>query len=111
MRSLRDRLTPAQEEELIAWATRALRGVNESHAFVAVLSDAPLNAARLEFVLQLGAAILQDKPILLPVPHGTTIPRKLEAVADRIVRYNPSDPESLATALAAALSELGIKRH
>lgn len=43
--------------------------------------------------LELGIAILLDKPILLLAPKGTKIPRALERAATGISFYNPDDPK------------------
>ena len=106
-----EKLTPAERRQLVSWARRAVHGLDESAAFIGVLDDRPLDAARIEFTLQLGHALLTGKPIVLPVPHGVTLPPKLEAMADRIVRYDPQHLPSLAAGLAQALAELGINRQ
>ena len=38
-----------------------------------------------EFALQIGASVLLEKPLLVVVPEGRTIPPKLERLADRII--------------------------
>jgi hypothetical protein len=98
-------------DQLVQWAERALHGLDESEVFVGVLDEQPLDQGRIEFTLQLGHALLTDKPIVLPVPIGVQIPEKLRAVADQIVYYDPANLDSLQAALAQALTELGFKKH
>ena len=74
------------DERLMAIAQRAMHGLDESAVFVGVLGDKPLNATRIEFLIQLAHCILMNKTIIVPAPHGYPIPPKLEAIADRIVR-------------------------
>lgn len=42
-------------------------------------------------MLQIGMAVLMDKPIYLLVPHGTNIPRNLKVVATHIEYYGPNE--------------------
>jgi hypothetical protein len=44
--------------------------------------------------MELGAAILFDKPIILMVPAGRTIPANLRRVAATIVQGDMSDPST-----------------
>ena len=97
------------DKDLLAWGRRALRGLDKSAVYVGVLNDAPLSAARVEFTLQLGHALLTEKPIILTVPSGVRLPDKLRAIADRVVFYNPGDGSSVAAGVAQALTEMGFK--
>jgi hypothetical protein len=98
------------DKALLAWGRRALRGLDESHVYVGVLNDHPLSAARVEFTLQLGHALLTEKPIILAVPQGRELPTKLRQIADRVVVYNPHDDGvSLTAGIAQALTEMGFK--
>src|SRR5687767_2186350 len=45
-------------------------------------------------LIQFGLAMMMDKPIYLLVPHGTEIPTKVRAIADRISYYDPNDKET-----------------
>jgi hypothetical protein len=101
----------SDNQELLEWAKRALKGLDDSQCFVGILGDKPLDAARAEFILQIGYAVLHGKDIILPAPYGTEIPPKLRAVADKIVYYIPGNPESLQTGLQQALTEMMAKRH
>lgn len=106
--SWQEKLSKAERQQLVTWARRAVYGLNNSAVFCGLLGNGPLDAARIEFTLQLGHALLNDKLIVLPVPIGFEVPPKLAAVADRIVRYDPSNLETLQVAVTQALTELGI---
>jgi hypothetical protein len=99
---------PKGSKDLVTWARRALYGLDNSACFVGVMDDRPMNTARVEFTLQLGHAVLMNKPIIIPVPFGVEIPSKLAAVADRVVRYDPEDLETLKANLTVIFTEMGI---
>jgi hypothetical protein len=108
-RSLAESLSAKQRREMLEWAGRALKGLDESHVFVGILDDKPLSVARVEFLIQIGHAILNDKTLVFPVPHGVEVPKKLEAVADAIIRYNPDDLQTLELGLEKWFTESGKK--
>lgn len=102
----------ARDRELLKFARAALHGLDQSASFVGILDGSDrITPAVVAFTLQLGRAILTNKPIVITLPHGVPVPPKLERIADRIVRYNPDDPETLARGVAHALRELGIITH
>jgi hypothetical protein len=100
-----------QRRQLKDWATRALHGLDESSVFIGIIDDSPMNVARIEFTLQLGYSVLNEKLIVIPVPHGVKVPSKLAAVADRIVRYNPQDLATLQQSITQVLTELGVNKQ
>jgi hypothetical protein len=95
------------DRELKKWAKRAVHGLDESALFAGVLNS-PTGDERWEFALQLGHCLLTEKPIVLAAPHGAHVPERLAAAADRVVRYDPNNLESLQVAMTQALTELGI---
>jgi hypothetical protein len=100
------------DRELVKFANHALRGLAESRTFIGVWGDdIPMDGPRVEFLLQLGYALMNDKFIIIPVPHGVELPKKVEAIADAVVRYNRDDPESLQHALTPVLTRLAVKKH
>ena len=105
------KLSAKERRQLKAWTTRALHGLDESSVFIGILDDSPMNVTRIEFTLQLGHSVLNEKLIVIPVPHGVEVPRKLAAVADRIVRYDPQDLATLQGEITKALTELGINKQ
>ena len=102
------KFTKAEERQLLDWAKRHIRGLDESDVFCGIFTAAgPLDAARVEFTLQLGHALLTGKPIVLTAPYGYTLPPKLLAVAARVVRFDPNNIETLHHGVRRALVELG----
>ena len=51
-----------------------------------------------ESLLQFALAMMLDKPILLLVKRGTTIPQNVRKVAQRIEFFDEGNPDSLADA-------------
>ena len=99
----------ATDRKLLDFARRALRGLTDSQVFVGMYGDGPMTATRAAFLMQLGYSILYDKVIVIPVALGVTLPAKLEAVADAVVRYNPHDPATLQHGVTQVLTEMGAK--
>lgn len=59
-----------------------------------------------KIAVEMGVAVLLDKPIILVVKSGVHVPAKLIAVADRIVESSgPGDP-TVADRLTSALREV-----
>jgi hypothetical protein len=97
--------------QFIEWAKRALRGVKDSTVFVCLFApefDIKRDAA---YAIQLGAAILLRKPILVLAPAGVEVPPKLLAIADSVQYYARGDQHQLEDATLRGLTELGILRH
>jgi hypothetical protein len=49
-------------------------------------------------LLQMGLAIYLDKPILLLVPKGASVPMNLRRLALDVAEFDPTDPASLEAA-------------
>jgi hypothetical protein len=56
--------------------------------------------------MELGAAILFNKPIIVTVPRGREIPLSLRTIANKIVEIDVEDREGTARKLNAAVDEL-----
>jgi hypothetical protein len=108
-KTLAERLSAKERKQLLDWAGRALKGLDESHVLIGIMDGKPLDVARVEFLIQLGHAVLNDKTLVFPVPHGMKVPKKLEAVADAIIRYNPKDLHTLELGLEKWFTESGKK--
>jgi len=84
--------------------------VKESANFISLWNDAmardPLDDPAV--VLQIGLAMLLDRPIIVIAPHGSAVPENVRRVAKSIKFYNPADLPSLEHATKAALTEAGI---
>lgn len=65
--------------------------IEESNIFVSIT---PMSADQVDvkFALELGLAIMLDKPILAVIRPGTHIPDKLAKVVDRFVEMDLNDP-------------------
>lgn len=80
--------SPYEGDDFRRWAddmrARLIPKMRES---ASVLMIAPNLSEKfdIEFALQIGAAILLEKPLILLVPAGRVIPPKLRAIADRII--------------------------
>ncbi len=75
---------------------QSIEGIDKSAIFLQLynkdLADEPLP------LMQLGYAIMKDKPIAVLVKKGEKVPAKLKAMADVIEEYDPEDRDSLASA-------------
>lgn len=60
-----------------------------------------------KFCVELGVMIMLDKPIVVALPEGRSLPRKLEMVADKIVHGVVGTP-GFEEAFKEALSDLGL---
>lgn len=86
IKSQRD--SPYKSDEFKDWADRMReRLIPKMQDSANVLMIAPNMSAEfdIEFALQIGATILLEKPLILLVDRGRTIPPKLRAIADRII--------------------------
>ena len=59
-----------------------------------------------KFAVELGFAIMYDKPILALVPEGVTIPGHLARVADKIITVDLADPGAATDAMTVAIREM-----
>lgn len=64
--------------------------IASSRVFLSIVP--PLDKIDVQFAIQLGIAVLLDKPIIACVPPGTAIPEKLARVVDRFVELDLADP-------------------
>ena len=75
------------------WAVKATRGLADSDVFMSLLSPDIENDP--VPVIQIGYALLLDKPITLLVPEGMTIPENLKKVAVAIEFFEPGNEASM----------------
>jgi hypothetical protein len=106
-----EKLKDSEKRGLVDWARRNVRGVDDAAVFVGITDDRPMDAARAEYTLQIGHALLTDKPIIIAAPHGWPLSSKLLRVADRVVRYDPGDVETMKPGMTQALAELGVTKQ
>jgi hypothetical protein len=93
------------------WARRALQGVKESATFLQIYNAKFDPYEDPAYALQLGAAILLDRPIVIITPEGTTVPPKLAAIASSLQFYVPDDQESMYLATRRGLEAVGAVTH
>lgn len=107
-----ERFSAADRKMFTEWARAATKGVADSAVFLQLFNATALtNGNDLAYALQLGAAILLDKPIVIIAPEGSTIPSKLEAVARSIQFFIAHDEQSMMLATKRALEAAGIVEH
>jgi nucleoside 2-deoxyribosyltransferase len=77
------------------WKSHVLKNVvpkiENSNVFVSILSDFKTDA---KFAVEIGFAIMYDKPIVVVVKPGVKVPDKLVRIADRIVELDVNDEDS-----------------
>lgn len=78
--------------------------VRDSAVFVAIF---PSGETDEKFSIEIGLAVMLDKPLILIVKPGTHFPEKLARVCDRIVEGS-DDSEEMANRLAGVMREMGV---
>lgn len=96
--------------ELKTWAGKVTRGQRDSSIFVSLWSDAMLDPSREPVpVMQLGYAMILDKPIVIVAPHGSRIPENVKRAARAVEYFDHGDKESLHAATLRALRAAGLE--
>lgn len=99
-------MTDADIEELREIAKRNFEMISKSACFWTIFSDKMVD--EVVPVIQLGLAILLDKPIMLLAPKGVRVPEHLQRLAIAIEEFERGDAESLKQAslrLAAKVTQ------
>jgi hypothetical protein len=105
------RMSAADRRKFTKWARAATKGVAGSAVFLQIFNATALTDGNdLTYALQLGAAILLDKPIVIVAPEGSEIPSKLKAIATSIQFFIPDDEASTMLAVKRALHAAGVVR-
>ena len=90
---------PFDDPAARAWAKSAidelLPMLRASAVSVALIPD-EAGIADIKLAVELGLSILLDKPIIIAVTPGQTIPEHLARVVDEIIELDPADPASTA---------------
>lgn len=92
----------SDDPEISKWLEdqkRELDELDKSAVFASLVSVPYLKSPKC--MLQVGAAILTDKPIVLIVLDDTCVPKKLEKCADKIIRVKRSEMQRASDELAA----------
>lgn len=88
---------------------KMLQGIDDSAIFLQLFHPSMVEqwAEDVTPLIQLGAAIMLDKPIVVIVEPGRTIPATLRRIADEIIETDlEHDPAGSAGAIGAALERL-----
>lgn len=70
------------------------------------VSIVPKGPADVKYAVELGFSIMLNKPIILAVPPGTTVPEKLVKVADEIIEIDLKDSRGSAKRMGEAMSRV-----
>lgn len=99
-----------REPEIPAGLRRAIEeswhGISESTAFMQVGAPSDLASMHPLALMQLGAAILLDKPIIVTYFEGESLSEHLRRVADRLVLADRDDAHATAEAMQEALGSI-----
>lgn len=104
---------PWKDPTLIAWAKHVVKDMVPAMAESAfVISITPTSGeGDVKYWVELGAAVMKDKPLLVVVLPGTVLPKKLIAIADEIVYLpegiNPTGSTKLMEAINRISEKLG----
>lgn len=82
--------------------------LTKSSIVVSIVPEGP-DGVDVKFAVELGLAIMLNKPIIAPVRPGTQIPEKLSRVVDRFVEFSGKDMTALGVAVKEALADLQQK--
>jgi hypothetical protein len=104
-------VTEKEKALFLKWAKQATAGLDESAFMIGVLDDRN-SSGRLEFELQIGHALVNDKPLVLIAPTTANPPAKLIAAASAFETFIAGDKASMMHATERALAKVGLtKRH
>lgn len=95
-----------QKDELIEWAKKATEHIADCSTFMSLWS-ADIDKDPVP-VIQLGYAMMLDKPIIVIAPEGTHIPQNVRRVARSVKFFDPASEESMMLATKTALLEAGV---
>jgi hypothetical protein len=93
------------------WTRKVTRGQRDSAVFLDLWSDVMADDPSSEPVpvMQLGYAMLLDKPIVIVAPHGSRIPENVKRAARAVEFYDRTDTSSLHAATIRAMKAAGLE--
>jgi hypothetical protein len=99
-----------RDPEARAWIKRVRESLSPKILGSAVvISMVPSdNVPNVRFAVELGFAIMYDKPLIMAIHPGQKIPDHLVRVADDIVEVDATQPEKMGEAIHAAMQRLGF---
>lgn len=96
--------------KLKAYTRRVTRGQSDAACFLQLWSDKMRDDPGSEPmpIVQLGYAMILDKPIVIVAPIGARVPENIIRAARAVEYYHPDDPASLHAATLRALAAAGL---
>jgi hypothetical protein len=93
------------------WTVKVTRGQRDSAVFMNLWSDSMADDPSGDPVpvMQLGYAMLLDKPIVIVAPHGSRIPENVKRTARAVEFYDRDNEASLHAATVRALKAAGLE--
>jgi hypothetical protein len=104
-------VTEKELRRLKDWTRKVTRGQRDSTVFLNLWNDKMATDPSSEPVpvMQLGYAMLLDKPIVIIAPHGSKIPENVTRVARAVEFFDRDDTNSLHAATLRALKAAGLE--
>ncbi len=95
-------------KEFVEFAKRATAGLDKSNVMIGIW-DQSNKPARLEFAIQIGHCLLEEKPLVLICPLGAKVPDKLKEAATVVEYFSRDNEETIHAAVKRALEKLSIE--
>ena len=96
-------MTNWEDSEVQEWVReveeKMVPGMQQSGAVLAMIPKGPTDV---KFAVELGMAIMMEKPIIALITPGSPVPSKLVLVADRIIEGDVRDPTTAKRVAEAA---------
>ena len=104
-------MKPSELRKLKDWTRRVTRGQRDSAVFLNLWSDTMATDPSSDPVpvMQLGYAMLLDKPIVIVAQHGSTIPANVLRAARAVEYYDRDNTDSLHAATIRAFKAAGLE--
>jgi len=83
--------------------------IEDSHLYMSLVTDGYKEDPKC--ALELGIAILLDKPIALMVKNGTKVPENLKKVSSAISYFDPEDKADMQRASVEIMDAMGIEHE
>lgn len=84
---------PWNDPDWKAFASRVSEDLYPMLANSAMTVSIAPEEADVKFAVELGFSIMLDKPLVIVVPPGRTVPNRLRKIADAVVEGDFTDPE------------------
>lgn len=112
MKATRAKRSPTKGNlaDLKRWTQRVTKGQKESACFLELWSDKLREDPSKEPIslMQLGYAMILDRPIVIVAPMGSNVPENIRRVARAVEFFHPDDEQSLQSATLRALQAAGM---